>query len=208
MSHVRVFLAFNLVAFALVAFTVPAAANDDQNCRDFATRALAQAHLDADPSDPDNIDTNNNGIACEDFLFPGETAVPVPTSVPTAIPTPAPTQVPDLLNCRDFPTRAAAQAALDADPSDPNNIDTNDNGIACEDFLFAGETAVPTTPAPTKAPGAPVPTKAPAPSGGTTTLPNTGAGPESGGPTAPILAIVLLSVAALGLFAARRHRTA
>jgi hypothetical protein len=41
------------------------------------------------------------------------------------------------LNCDDFPNQAAAQAVLVADPSDPNNLDGNDNGQACEDHTYA-----------------------------------------------------------------------
>ncbi|WP_299959031.1 excalibur calcium-binding domain-containing protein [uncultured Modestobacter sp.] len=36
------------------------------------------------------------------------------------------------LNCSDFATQAEAQAVLDADPSDPNNLDQDDDKIACE----------------------------------------------------------------------------
>lgn len=37
------------------------------------------------------------------------------------------------LDCKDFSTQQEAQAALDADPSDPNNIDQDGNGTPCED---------------------------------------------------------------------------
>jgi hypothetical protein len=35
-------------------------------------------------------------------------------------------------DCRDFPSQAAAQAVLRADPRDPNHLDGDRNGIACE----------------------------------------------------------------------------
>jgi hypothetical protein len=70
-----------LVAVALVAavglLAGPAIAQaDDQNCSDFASQADAQAHLRADPSDPDGLDAKpgpadgndqagGDGIACE-----------------------------------------------------------------------------------------------------------------------------------------------
>ena len=38
-------------------------------------------------------------------------------------------------DCEDFPNQAAAQAALDADPSDPANNDADNDGIACELFF-------------------------------------------------------------------------
>src|SRR5215211_1300829 len=36
------------------------------------------------------------------------------------------------LNCSDFPNQAAAQANLRANPSDPNGLDRDRDGIACE----------------------------------------------------------------------------
>lgn len=42
------------------------------------------------------------------------------------------------LNCADFGSQAEAQAVLVADPSDPNNLDANDNGQACEEFGYTG----------------------------------------------------------------------
>lgn len=43
----------------------PASAQDDQNCADFASQADAQAHYRADTSDPDGLDADDDGIACE-----------------------------------------------------------------------------------------------------------------------------------------------
>ena len=37
----------------------------------------------------------------------------------------------DDLDCEDFDTREEAQAVLDEDPADPNNLDPNRDGIAC-----------------------------------------------------------------------------
>lgn len=38
---------------------------DDKDCPDFASQADAQAALDAEPGDPDNLDADDDGIACE-----------------------------------------------------------------------------------------------------------------------------------------------
>ena len=38
----------------------------------------------------------------------------------------------DLFNCSDFATQAQAQAVLRADPTDPNRLDGDGDGIACE----------------------------------------------------------------------------
>lgn len=48
------------------------------------------------------------------------------------------------VDCADFPTQGQAQAVLVADPSDPNGLDGNKNGTACEDFDFTRASAGPT----------------------------------------------------------------
>jgi excalibur calcium-binding domain-containing protein len=72
--------------------------------------------------------------------------VPEPTSAPTTLPQPAPTVMPlasgfdpgrylgqgDRYNCAVFTSQADAQAVLRADPSDPNRLDGDRDGIACE----------------------------------------------------------------------------
>lgn len=42
------------------------------------------------------------------------------------------------LNCSDFATQAEAQAVLDANPADPNNLDQDNDGIACESLPSGG----------------------------------------------------------------------
>lgn len=54
-------------------------------------------------------------------------------------PDPAPTKPADELNCDDFATQADAQAVLDADPSDPNRLDEDGDGIACEGLPSGGQ---------------------------------------------------------------------
>ncbi len=41
----------------------------DQDCADFSSQAAAQAHLRADPSDPDGLDADDDGVACENFNY-------------------------------------------------------------------------------------------------------------------------------------------
>jgi LPXTG-motif cell wall-anchored protein len=41
----------------------------DQDCADFASQAAAQAHLRADTSDPDGLDADNDGVACESYPY-------------------------------------------------------------------------------------------------------------------------------------------
>jgi hypothetical protein len=40
---------------------------NDRDCSDYATQPAAQARLDADPTDPWNLDVDNDGIACEEL---------------------------------------------------------------------------------------------------------------------------------------------
>jgi len=48
-----------------------ALAQDNLNCDDFATQEEAQAEFDSDPSDPNGLDADNDGIACEDLSSSG-----------------------------------------------------------------------------------------------------------------------------------------
>lgn len=40
-------------------------------------------------------------------------------------------------DCPDFPSQAAAQAAFNADPSDPERLDADGDGQACEEQAYA-----------------------------------------------------------------------
>jgi len=62
-----------------------AAPATDLNCSDFATQADAQAMLEADPSDPNGLDANHNGLACEDLPT---ASTPRPTAGPPTITVP------------------------------------------------------------------------------------------------------------------------
>lgn len=148
--------ATSVVAAALfVGISGTALAAEDLDCNDFATQEQAQAVLDADPSDPNGLDSDDDGIACESLPRAGTPQPPVPTTtappvppspappttpappslttppVPTMPPVPEPSAQADR-DCPDFSSRAAAQAVLDADPSDPERLDADNDGMACE----------------------------------------------------------------------------
>jgi hypothetical protein len=54
--------------FALISvYADEAAGQTDLNCSSFATQEEAQAELNRDPSDPNNLDADNDGIACEEL---------------------------------------------------------------------------------------------------------------------------------------------
>jgi LPXTG-motif cell wall-anchored protein len=70
---VRRFIPVVLLVFGALVVAAPAALAQagDQDCSDFASQKAAQAHLRADPSDPDGLDGNDNdGIACESLPAP------------------------------------------------------------------------------------------------------------------------------------------
>lgn len=111
----------------------------DLDCADFGSRAEAQAHLRATPSDPDRLDGNNDGTACGDHDYAVGTPSPVGAVSELATPIVAPLELdlqPADLDCAGFPSQEAAQAELDADPGDPHGLDRNANGLACEHHDF------------------------------------------------------------------------
>lgn len=78
-------------------------------------------------------------------LWSGDTSPPSPTENPSPVPAPAIAPPPasgfdptrylgqgDRYNCSDFASQAQAQAVLRADPRDPNRLDSDRDGIACE----------------------------------------------------------------------------
>jgi hypothetical protein len=42
---------------------------DQYDCASFGSQASAQAELQRDPSDPNNLDADNDGQACEDYDY-------------------------------------------------------------------------------------------------------------------------------------------
>lgn len=136
------------------------AGQDWYNCNAFQSQRQAQEVLRYDPTDPNRLDAEDgsqDGVACRNYTYwqypndRDETPVPrqasqAPTSPPTA--TLGASDPNDRYNCIDFPSQAAAQAVLRADPSDPNKLDisspSNQNapdGIACNTMWDAPEWA-------------------------------------------------------------------
>jgi hypothetical protein len=77
-----------VAAVLAAAATLPLAgianAQPDRDCPDFASQAEAQAALDSRPGDPERLDADNDGIACEShFGEPTTTAAPTTSAVPT-----------------------------------------------------------------------------------------------------------------------------
>jgi MYXO-CTERM domain-containing protein len=79
------------VAVLTVAGTLPLAgaahAQPDRDCADFATQAEAQEALDGSVGDPERLDANDDGVACESYFREAaatttQTTEPAPTSDP------------------------------------------------------------------------------------------------------------------------------
>ncbi len=135
---------------------------NDLDCEDFETQEDAQAALDDDPSDPNNLDPNADGIACA--LLPAASDLePTPRDDANVEAEQDASdggqsreerraarqadrqtnqdgeqqeeQIP--ATCADFATQEDAQAAFDADPAGLADLDADGNGIACEELLDA-----------------------------------------------------------------------
>ncbi len=133
-----------------------ASATDDAafSC-DVISQEEAQTLLDDDPSDPFGLDPDGDGIACEsdEFAPPADEADDDRANrrnrnrndgqTETAQITAPPAD----LDCINFTYQEEAQLVLDDDPSDPYNLDPNDDGFACTSLptRFVQVSAVPTT---------------------------------------------------------------
>jgi hypothetical protein len=140
---------------------------DDLDCEDFETQEEAQAALDEDPADPNNLDPNRDGIACA--LLPSEEDQAAASADDAAAGQDADTsgQTPEerqaarraarqanadgqateeetpAVTCADFETAEDAQAAFDEDPEGLANLDADGNGIACEELQESEPEATP-----------------------------------------------------------------
>jgi hypothetical protein len=68
--------------FALTLLLGPAAsAQADLDCADFSSREEAQQEFESDTSDPNRLDADDDGQACEEFDYDGETTAQETTNV-------------------------------------------------------------------------------------------------------------------------------
>jgi Excalibur calcium-binding domain len=135
-------------------------------CASYQYQEDAQAALRA--GGHGSLDGDHDGIACESLPHRGSSApttTPVTSTKPVAsstshtgtqhsgtpqTPTRTTSSSPSRstrsaitdLDCRDFSTQAQAQRVLDRDHSDPNRLDADHDGTACESYAYAhGSTA-------------------------------------------------------------------
>jgi hypothetical protein len=108
--------------------------------RNYDSPALTQAGLDELiawlEEDDTRLPTDADAPGVAWHVVEVEGCEPEPTDEPTTEPTDEPG---DELNCDDFDTQEEAQAVLDADPSDPNRLDADGDGVACEDLPSGGQ---------------------------------------------------------------------
>ncbi|HYH32323.1 MAG TPA: excalibur calcium-binding domain-containing protein [Pseudonocardia sp.] len=144
-----------LSAALAVGMAGTALAAEDLNCSDFEYQEEAQAVLDADPSDPHRLDGGTggaaDGVACESLPSRGDDAddadaaeeeeeeeAAADEDAPATTPAAAPEDEDDAerdRDCADFATQAEAQAALVGEPGDPERLDSDDDGVACEEHF-------------------------------------------------------------------------
>ena len=153
----------------------------DLDCIDFPSQKAAQAKLKAKPADTNKLDQDNDGVACQ--------IVPVPYQDDASDRAPVAEAKSDAkLGCKDFEYQQEAQMILLRDESDPNGLDDDKNGLACEEELpgfAANEEVIEATPV-------------------------SASTPSNGGPD-PLLPLIvaggLAGPGALGFAAWRRHRS-
>jgi hypothetical protein len=140
---------------------------DDLDCEDFETQEEAQATLDQDPADPNNLDPNHDGIACALLPSAEDRAAALADEAAAATDTDTGNQTPEerraarqaarqqnqdgqatvvatpAVSCADFKTQAKAQAAYDKDPEGRANLDPDGNGVACEELIESNTQAEP-----------------------------------------------------------------
>jgi Excalibur calcium-binding domain len=103
----------------------PTLAQDDLDCASFASQEEAQAEYENDTSDPNNLDADNDGVACETYPYGGSGGGGGNGGAGD-------------LDCADFATQQEAQAELQSDLSDPNGLDADDDGVPCEELAGGG----------------------------------------------------------------------
>ncbi len=87
----RTLCAGTLLVAAVLTLAPTASAQGSLNCDDFDSQAEAQDELRANPDDPDNLDDDNDGIACETLSPPrDEDPVSSPGGPPGAPPKSSP----------------------------------------------------------------------------------------------------------------------
>ena len=123
--------------------------NYPHGCGAFSSQSQAQTWFEANLDYGENVDTNNDGIACGEGDPGGETTCPsgeqalssfCDWNVEITIP-----GIPDNVahSCGTFSSQSQAQTWFEANLDFGENVDTNNDGTACGEGDFGGETTCP-----------------------------------------------------------------
>jgi hypothetical protein len=125
------------------------AAQGVADCTAFSSFDEANAYLTEHPEAAAAIDDDRDGTACEVYFGLEHRDQPARATEPAAgaVLQLAQKEKGDL-DCEDFQTQEEAQAVLLADPSDPNNLDPNGDGVACALLPLAADLQADTTGSP------------------------------------------------------------
>lgn len=96
-------------ALLLLSGQAVSAQGGDRDCGDFSSQAAAQAAL--VPGDPERLDANNNGVACETFEYPDDSVSGGTTAVESM---PAPPPIPDPVDTTVIETGASPEVTIDS----------------------------------------------------------------------------------------------
>lgn len=124
----------------------------DRDCGDFTNQAAAQRYflsIGGPASDPDRLDADHDGIACESLPCPCDysTTAPTPTPTPTVTPTPTPTPEPASVSinfedgvlysgCLDYPYSFTLDLPSGTSSWSLDLVITKDGGQIASDAVF------------------------------------------------------------------------
>lgn len=121
-----------MLAMVVLLVFAPAALAQDIDCSDEVAQSDEQAILDADPSDPNRLDADNDGIACED----PETGTPTETPTESTPPQETAVSCSDFVSAAGNPSQFQAQQFYDSEatPEQQAALDADGDGFACDDL--------------------------------------------------------------------------
>jgi hypothetical protein len=133
-----------LLAVAWPGADVPSASaqGPDLDCTSFASFEEANTYYAENPEVETALDDDGDGTACEVYFgLERRAGRPNARQERDSVALAQEADTGDDLDCEDFQTQEEAQAVLDADPADPNNLDPNGDGIACALLPSAADVA-------------------------------------------------------------------
>jgi hypothetical protein len=122
---------------------VGAPSQDLYNCDDFATQEEAQQVYDADRSDPNNLDANNDGDACEELPRAAAVTTSPPATSPPPTTVPPTTTTTTTSTTTTIPTTTTTEATTDRGTDDAEQASSQrdqekDEGNPLGGFLVLG----------------------------------------------------------------------